>query len=91
VADDVILVNPRCVDADSFAASRRIDVHPDEPFAANALRVDDAVVTAASGPRTRERLESAGLRVESVDVSELAKAEAGVTCCSLILYVRHGS
>jgi dimethylargininase len=91
VADDVILVNPRWVDADRFAASRRIDVHPEEPFAANALRIDDAVVTSASAPRTGERLESMGLRVESVDLSELAKAEAGVTCCSLILYVRHGS
>jgi dimethylargininase len=85
VADDVILVNARWVDADTFAASRRIDVHPDEPFAANALRVGDAVLTSAAAPLTRERLESAGLTVESVDVSELAKAEAGVTCCSLIV------
>jgi dimethylargininase len=91
VAEDVILVNPRWVDADRFAASRRIDVDPGEPFAANALRIDDVLVSVASAPRTRERLESTGLRVESVDLSELAKAEAGVTCCSLILYVRHGS
>jgi dimethylargininase len=91
VADDVILVNPRWVDADTFAASRRVEVHPDEPFAANVLRVGATLVTTASAPRTRERLESAGLIVESVDVSELAKAEAGVTCCSLIFDVGSGS
>jgi dimethylargininase len=90
VADDVLLLNPRWVDGGSFAASERIDVHPDEPFAANALRVGGVVVAAASAPRTRERLEAAGLTVESVDVSELAKAEAGVTCCSLILDVGSG-
>jgi hypothetical protein len=33
-------------------------------------------------PRTRERLENRGIGVEAVEVSELAKAEAGVTCCS---------
>jgi N-dimethylarginine dimethylaminohydrolase len=30
------------------------------------------------------RLGAHGLRVATVDVSELAKAEGGVTCCSLI-------
>jgi dimethylargininase len=84
VADDAILVNPRWVDVDRFEGTGRIEVHPDEPFAANALRVGDALVCAA-WPRTRERLEGEGLRVEAVDVSELAKAEAGVTCCSLIV------
>jgi dimethylargininase len=91
VSDDTVLVNPRCVDVEHFSAFRRIDVHPDEPFAANALLVDDTVVCVTTAPRTRDRLASAGFAVESVDVSELAKAEAGVTCCSLIFYARHGS
>jgi N-dimethylarginine dimethylaminohydrolase len=38
-------------------------------------------------PRTRARLEAEGLRVEPIDTTELAKAEAGVTCCSLIVRV----
>ena len=40
----------------------------------------------AAYPRTRERLEALGIAVAGVDVSELAKAEGGVTCCSLILH-----
>src|SRR5207244_14033 len=32
----------------------------------------------------RRRLERCGLRVTTVDLSETAKAEGGVTCCSLI-------
>ena len=36
--------------------------------------------------RTRERLERRGFAPAIVDVSELAKAEGAVTCCSLILF-----
>ena len=85
VTDDMILVNPAWIDADEIGGVRAIAVHPDEPFAANVLRIADKLVAAASALLTRERLESAGLRVETVDISELAKAEAGVTCCSLIV------
>jgi len=36
-------------------------------------------------PRTRARLEAEGLRVAPIETSELAKAEAGVTCCSILV------
>lgn len=91
VADDTILVNPRWLDMSHFRGLSRIEVHPAEPLAANALRVDETLLCAAAARQTRERLVAHGFPVESVDVSELAKAEAGVTCCSLILYVRRGS
>jgi dimethylargininase len=35
-------------------------------------------------PRTRTLLEGRGFSVRAIDVSELQKAEAGLTCCSLI-------
>ena len=38
--------------------------------------------------RTRARLEAAGLTVVTVPQVELAKAESGVTCCSLLVEVR---
>ena len=85
VDDDTVLLNPDWVDASWFLRAKRIEVHPGEPFAANALRVGDALLYPAHAPRTRARLGAAGFRVESVDVSELAKAEAGATCCSLIV------
>jgi len=91
VGDDAVLLNPACVDAGPFGGFWRIEVHPREPFAANALCVDETVLCPAAAPRTKERLATLGFPVESVDVSELAKAEAGVTCCSLIFYARHGS
>src|SRR5512143_315136 len=39
VADGVVLVNPDWVDVDAFAGFRRIAIDPDEPHAANALRI----------------------------------------------------
>jgi dimethylargininase len=91
VADDTVVINPDWCDAGHFRSFRRIEVHPAEPFGANALPVDDVLVYSAAAPRTRERLQKAGFAVETIDVSELAKAEAGVTCCSLIFYARQGS
>ena len=85
IGDRTLLLNPEWVDSRLFAGFEAVAVHPSEPHAANALRLDDVVILSASHPRTRDAVERLGYRVESVDVSELEKAEAGVTCCSIIL------
>jgi dimethylargininase len=84
VGDDTLLVNRAYVDASLLPKMRLIDVDPSEPHGANALLVRDTVIYPAACYMTRTKLREAGLKVRSVDVSELAKAEAGVTCCSLI-------
>jgi dimethylargininase len=89
VAHDAILINPALVDPGVFPSIRHIDVAPDEPEAANALRIGDTVIHPDSYPATRARLETQGIRVITVPASELAKAEGGVTCCSLILETTH--
>jgi dimethylargininase len=80
-----LLINSEWTDASRFAEFELIDVDPSEPFAANVLRIGDAVVCPREFPRTCGRLERRGLRVRPVDAGELAKAEGGVTCCSLII------
>ena len=87
VADGVLLMNPAWTPASEFHDFTIVDVDPAEPFAANALRLGDVVIFPAAFPRTRERLDARGLRVRTVDADELAKAEGGVTCCSLIVAV----
>jgi dimethylargininase len=83
IDDETLLLNPRWVDARQFRDLNCIAVDPAEPFAANALRLGNALLYSASYPRTRKLLEARGYRFEVVDVSELEKAEAGVTCCSV--------
>lgn len=84
VADGVLLVQPKWVNAAAFDGCRVIDVDPHEEHAANALRIDDAILYPDCFPRTRARLEQAGLRVLALDLSELQKAEGAVTCCSIV-------
>jgi dimethylargininase len=85
VAPGVVLVNPEWVDPGVFGDAAVIEVDPREPGAANGLLIGSRLVYPASFPKTRRRLENAGIGVVSVDVSELQKAEGAVTCCSLIL------
>ncbi len=87
VADDLLLLNPAWVDRDAFPGYRTLAVDPAEPHAANALALGGAVIHPLQHDRTRSRLESAGLTVVTVPQVELAKAEAGVTCCSLLVEV----
>jgi dimethylargininase len=84
VSATTLLVNPAWVNPAVFMWQTTIEVDPSEPFAANALLVGEMVVYPAAFPKTRARLEGQGIRVVTVDVSELAKAEGGVTCCSLL-------
>lgn len=84
IGNNTILVNRSCLAVEPLAEYELLDVPPEEPGAANALLLNDTIVLAASFPKTRALLEERGFQVRTVDVSELQKAEAGVTCCSLI-------
>jgi dimethylargininase len=81
----LLVINPDWVDAARFTNFVLIEVDPSEPAAANVLRVGARVICAAEHPKTRARLEAAGLQPLPVPAGELAKAEGGVTCCSVIL------
>lgn len=84
-ADGFLLFNPAWVDGHAFEAALRLPVHPDEPAAANVLRVGQTVVLDASHGHMADALRALGLQVHPVDLSELAKAEGAVTCCSVLV------
>ena len=77
---DALLVNRAWIDVAPFAGWTLLDA--EEP---NALRIGDVVVYPSAYPQTRAMLESRGIELRSVDADELAKAEGGVTCCSLLI------
>ena len=85
LSDDLLLHNPAWVDAALFPGFNAVAVAPDEPFAANILRLPDRILSQTAHPRTTAIVAAAGFAVETVDMSELAKAEAGLTCSSLII------
>ena len=82
IGDDTVLANRAWMDPDALCGLRILDV--EEPRGANALRIGDTVLMPAAFPSTCEMLDRSGFRVRTIDTSELLKAEAGVTCTSLI-------
>jgi dimethylargininase len=80
----VLLYHPASVDSSQFASVDAMAVHESEPAAANCLSIGGCLVLSAGNPRTAEMLRRRGFDLVEVDVSELQKAEAGLTCMSLI-------
>ena len=81
---NMLLANRGWFDPDPFAGYDWIDVARSEPHAANALALGGAIIFPASFPRTLSRLQSSGFSVMPLDISELQKAESGLTCSSLL-------
>jgi dimethylargininase len=77
-----ILVNPTWVDPAVFADAASTST--DEPAAANCVRAGDRLILPTGNPRTAAELRRLGYHLVEIDVSELQKAEAGVTCMSLV-------
>lgn len=88
VSDETLLINQSWAPAEDFRGFDLINVDPGEASGANIVRVMNRLLYSAAFPRTRERLERRGFDVTAVDVSEIAKAEGAVTCCSLIFKER---
>jgi len=84
VGRNTLLVNRTWVEIPAREEFDVIEVHPTEPWAANALLIGDTIVFPSGFPRTRLLLQERGFQIRTVDVSELQKAEAGVTCMSII-------
>jgi len=84
VNEATLLINPACCDASAFDGHKVLEIDPAEPEAANVLLINGTIIVPESGVATCRRLANAGATILTVPADELAKAESGVTCCSLI-------
>lgn len=83
--DGRLLVNPAWIDIADVADFDLVSIPAVEPFAANTLPIGDAIVMPAEHPQTADLLSRRGWRSVCIELSELLKAEGGVTCLSLLL------
>ncbi len=83
-----ILANPAWVDLSPFRKYKIVGVAEDEPGAANVLRIEDTILMPACFPHTENILKRQGYQIRTVDISELIKAEAAITCSSVIFETR---
>jgi dimethylargininase len=82
--DKTVLLNPEWVDPADFKNFKIIKVPYDEPFAANILKINDTICLHKGFSKTIEKIEKIGYKTKTTDISEFLKAEAGLTCLSLI-------
>ena len=84
--EGTLVANPAWVDPAHLAGWQVIPVDAREPFAGNVLWLGATTIVAEAFERTNVILaRSIGNDVVPVPASELAKAEGGVTCCSIVL------
>jgi len=85
IGQGVILANESWVDSSHFKDFELIDVCSlGEPWAANTVLINGVAVVSSSFPKTIELLEARGFKLKVVEISELEKAEAGLSCLSKI-------
>jgi len=83
--DGRLLVNSSWIEVKPLTEFEQIEVPPDEPFGANILLVEHHVIIEAAKVRTAALIRDLGFEVHPIDLSEFTKAEAGVTCLSLVV------
>jgi dimethylargininase len=66
-----------------MAPGDAIEVAAGEVYAANAVRVNDELFIAAGFPKLASTLDTLHYRVRSLDMSEFAKMDGGLSCLSL--------
>ena len=82
--DQTVLINSNWLDADAFHGFTKVEVPEDEPFGANVLKIGEILCMNEAFPESISLVKSLGYRVETVNISEFVKAEAGLTCMSVL-------
>jgi dimethylargininase len=81
--DETVLATPALAAGGAFEGMRVLLTPDGEEAAANALRINDVVLAGRVFPRTIAMLEAEGYRVVPLDVSQIGRIDAGLSCMSL--------
>jgi len=80
-----LVVAEALADHPALAGYHRIVVPTEETYAANCVRVNDAVLIASGHPAVAAQVAALGHRVVTLDMSEFRKMDGGLSCLSLRL------
>ncbi|MCD8545394.1 MAG: arginine deiminase family protein [Sulfurospirillum cavolei] len=81
--EKTVLINAAWVDANAFEGFTQITVPKDEPFGANVLKMGDVLCMNEAFPKSIALVKSLDYNVDSCNITEFVKAEAGLTCMSV--------
>ena len=82
--EETLVVNRARLDTSALAGRRLVDAPPEEPWGPNVLSLPGMTIVSATCPQTVKLLRGLGQPAVVLDVSELHKAEGGLTCMSLV-------
>ena len=83
VGQNTLLVTPDFSAREQLEGYDQIVLDSSEAYAANTLLVNGHLLIPAGYPITRKRLETLGLSIIELEVSEVQKMDGGLTCMSL--------
>jgi dimethylargininase len=83
VDEETVLATESLATSGVLDGYRILGIPAEERAAANAVRVNDHVLVRADCPRTLDALTQRGLDLVPLQVSEIAKIDAGLSCMSL--------
>jgi len=81
--ENTLLICGEFIDHPAFEGFHKIEVDPDESYAANSLWINSIVLVPAGFPKTLKKIEQAGYSSITLDVSEFQKLDGGLSCLSL--------
>ena len=85
LGDNTVLCTSRLATTGVFDGYDVIETPLGEEGAANALRINDVVLIPTGYPETHRVVAERGFAVETIDISEAAKLDGGLSCMSLRL------
>jgi dimethylargininase len=83
VGQNTLLLTEEFAAREAFQGYEHIVLDRAEEYAGNTLLVNDCLIMPQGFPDTRQKLESLGLPIIELDVSEVRKMDGGLTCLSL--------
>ena len=83
LGDNRMVVIDALSNCEDFRAYDRIDVNDHEEYAANCVRVNGHVLTAAGHPELEKKLGELAYETIALEMSEFRKMDGGVSCLSL--------
>ena len=83
IGKNTFLTTEKFAGYDEFKKYDKIIVDKTEEYAANTLLINNSLIIPKGFPNTIKKLESTGLDIIELDVSEVRKMDGGLTCMSL--------
>ena len=83
IGSNALLVSQDFAKEEVLKEYHKIIVAAGEAYAANTLWINDHLITPAGFPETRSKLDTTGMKVIELDMSEVRKMDGGLTCLSL--------